>query len=479
MEDVKRYTVFISYRWTTPQHEKWVLDLAERLMEHGVDVKLDKWDLKVGQDKFRFMESMVCDKNIDRVLIICDKGYKEKADNREGGVGTETQIITPEIYKEVNQEKFIPIIAEKGEMFSSYLPIYLQTRIAIDMSSDEVYEKGYEQLIRLIYERPVNRKPALGQAPAFLFEDEKPHFKTTSLVKQLKYFLMNKPEQSNYVISEFIEEFQNSLGEFRISHEDLKVPYDEQIYTHVCEMISLRNDYIEFLSLLCKLDKSFNIDMFICFFEDIYMFTEPEGSGTYRDYQFEHYKFFITELYLYTSIILIENNKFNELNNLLTARYFVKSKYNKQLTFSEFRFYISVFDEYRNRRLDLNRISITADLLIQRSTIDKKSYKEKLIETDLLLYYIAASRCGENYWEQWFPTTYIYNARNGEQIDILKRMISERYFEKIKCLFNVSTKEEMKDIINNSKACRGYNNSFHGIPSMQSHIDADEVCKYK
>ncbi len=48
--------VFISYSWSSPQHEQWVLDLAERLSGDGVVVVLDKWDLKEGQDKHVFME---------------------------------------------------------------------------------------------------------------------------------------------------------------------------------------------------------------------------------------------------------------------------------------------------------------------------------------------------------------------------------------------------------------------------------------
>lgn len=51
--------VFISYSWTTAVHEDWVLTLATRLMENGVDVVLDKWDLKEGQDIYAFIESMV------------------------------------------------------------------------------------------------------------------------------------------------------------------------------------------------------------------------------------------------------------------------------------------------------------------------------------------------------------------------------------------------------------------------------------
>lgn len=86
--------VFISYSWSTPTHERWVLDLAEELIESGINVILDKWDLKPGQDSIDFMEQMVKDPSIDKVLIISDKGYAEKADNRSGGVGTETQIIS-------------------------------------------------------------------------------------------------------------------------------------------------------------------------------------------------------------------------------------------------------------------------------------------------------------------------------------------------------------------------------------------------
>ena len=41
--------VFISYSWTTSKHQDWVISLAERLMSDGVNVIIDKWDLKAGQ----------------------------------------------------------------------------------------------------------------------------------------------------------------------------------------------------------------------------------------------------------------------------------------------------------------------------------------------------------------------------------------------------------------------------------------------
>ena len=53
--------IFISYSWANQDHEAWVVQLATDLLESGIDVVLDKWDLKEGQDAHAFMERMVSD----------------------------------------------------------------------------------------------------------------------------------------------------------------------------------------------------------------------------------------------------------------------------------------------------------------------------------------------------------------------------------------------------------------------------------
>ena len=42
---------------------------------------------------------MVTDAEIKKVILICDKAYADKTDGRTGGVGTEAQIISGEIYE--------------------------------------------------------------------------------------------------------------------------------------------------------------------------------------------------------------------------------------------------------------------------------------------------------------------------------------------------------------------------------------------
>ena len=121
--------VFVSYSWSSDDHVAWVIRLAERLTADGVRVTIDRWDLREGQDKFAFMEQMVTDPEVDRVLVICDAEYAAKADSKTGGVGTESQIISPKVYGEVSQEKFLPLVVENNADGKPCVPTFLEGRI--------------------------------------------------------------------------------------------------------------------------------------------------------------------------------------------------------------------------------------------------------------------------------------------------------------------------------------------------------------
>src|ERR1700753_3456486 len=86
--------VFISYSWASPTHRESVRKWADRLIEDGIEVIIDIYDLKEGHDKYAFMEKMVTDSAVTHVLVVCDSTYSEKADARKAGVGTESQIIS-------------------------------------------------------------------------------------------------------------------------------------------------------------------------------------------------------------------------------------------------------------------------------------------------------------------------------------------------------------------------------------------------
>ena len=98
-----RKKVFISYSWGPEENKQWVEKLAKKLENDGIEVVIDYKNLKLGHDKYMFMEKMVNDSSIDKVLIICNSEYKKKADERIGGVGDEATIITPQVYRQAEQ----------------------------------------------------------------------------------------------------------------------------------------------------------------------------------------------------------------------------------------------------------------------------------------------------------------------------------------------------------------------------------------
>ncbi len=154
--------VFISYSWTSKEHRKWVEDLAIRLASDGVHVVVDFWDLREGQDKYAFMEQMITDTSIHRVLILMDSRYKEKADARRAGVGSESQIMSSELYGKADQRKFVPIVVERNGNGEPFVPVYLNTRIYIDLSPNSDFAEQYESLLRNIFDKPAPPTPGVG-----------------------------------------------------------------------------------------------------------------------------------------------------------------------------------------------------------------------------------------------------------------------------------------------------------------------------
>ena len=154
--------VFMSYSWTSKEHQLEVMEFATDLMEKGqMNVILDVWDARDGDDLNYFMEKNVTSPDTDFVLVILDECSNIKADNREGGVGTETVILSEEVYNHVENSKVLPIIWELDENGNPFLPYYLSSRKYFDFVND--YEDEFERLIRVIHNLPKYPKPKIGR----------------------------------------------------------------------------------------------------------------------------------------------------------------------------------------------------------------------------------------------------------------------------------------------------------------------------
>ncbi|MDE4455994.1 toll/interleukin-1 receptor domain-containing protein [Psychrobacter sp. DAB_AL62B] len=159
---------FISYSHDDEAHKEWVLKLATRLVNNGVDVILDQWDMRLGGDLPFFMERGLTE--VDRVICVCTETYVSKANMSSGGVGYEKMILTSGLMKNINSEKIIPLI--KNNIAIEVTPVFLQTKNYLDFRNETDYEKKYIELIKEIHGESIKARPALGNNPFEISESQ-------------------------------------------------------------------------------------------------------------------------------------------------------------------------------------------------------------------------------------------------------------------------------------------------------------------
>lgn len=449
---MKNPKVFISYSWSSPQHEQWVINLAKELRQAGVDVILDKWDLKEGYDAIAFMEKMVTDPEIKKVIIVSDRVYAQKADSRKGGVGTETQIISKEIYDKVKQDKFVVVIAEKDEKGEPYLPTYYKSRIYIDLSEPDSYAENFERLLRWIYDKPLYKKPELGNPPSFLSEVEQISLGTTVSFKRAIDAIKNRKSYSYGALDEYLETFTKNLEKFRI--KDYEGEFDEAVIKNIEAFLPYRNEFIQLLLTIARYDSREEfIERLHRFFESLipYMFR-PEGVISWREWDFDNFRFIIHELFLYAVATLIRLERFQQAAILLSQRYYVPGKsdygHDVMVSFTILRQYMESL-ESRNKRLDLRRLSLRADLLKERCQTTGIDFRY-LMQADFVLF-IRADLYSEGSFDRWWPDTLLYLGHFPGPFEIFARAESKRYFEKMKYLFDVQIPDDFKQLLEEYK----------------------------
>ena len=220
--------VFISYSHDSQEHKKWVLDFATQLRNNGVDAIIDQWELRPGDDLPHFMETHLSDS--DYVVMVCTDKYVEKANAGSGGVGYEKMIITADLLANIDSNKVIPIIRQYG---TREVPTFLKTKLFINLSSDNDYEFGFDELVRNFHNAPLYKKPDVGNNPFKSIEESPPQKKGDALRELMAIvvadfeggedwtnyrFLVERISISRVMLDTYIEEaVQKRL--IRIDHE--------------------------------------------------------------------------------------------------------------------------------------------------------------------------------------------------------------------------------------------------------------------
>lgn len=469
--------VFISYSWHPEKNKIWVQRLAERLIQDGVNVKLDVWDLKHGHDKYVFMEQMVKDSDIKKVLVICNEDYARKADDRTGGVGTESTIMSSDIYSLAEQTKFIPILVEKknGE---PCLPTFLKSRMYIDMSSNDIYELGYDQLLRDIYEKPLLRKPALGKMPSYLAADE-PVLLSTAYEQRMLKEKVAESTNLQTLIARYCDKLIEALDQFKVTFRgDKTSDLIEMIEKSIASMQVVNNDFMTFVDTVAS-NTECTGKQFVDFFEKLLQYYEDKDIELASSTDSWHlcndnYRFFNYELFLSFAAIMLKYERFDIIKEVVDTDYCILSnrlgRQIKALNFAEFQKHNYTLDYYKGNN-GYSSSSQVANLMRNYGGDKFNTW----VEVDILLYYLSLiyGKPGDR-MSMWYPTLSIYN----RAFEILPKIASMRYFEKAKVMFDVGDKDSFKTLLVRTKD-ELQRDAYHRIPNLKEGLSYDKVCSLR
>lgn len=168
---IKNPRVFISYTGENPENRRWVKTFVDKLRYNGVNAIVDMYHLKPGNDLAQWMTNQLC--MADKVILICDSYYAQKADSRNGGVGWETMIIQGDMMMHSLSDKYVFIVREKN--IDDGIPMYAKTKYSLQWTEEEIIEKDFQELLYYLFD--CDTEPELGEIPTDIIDKMKRSYK--------------------------------------------------------------------------------------------------------------------------------------------------------------------------------------------------------------------------------------------------------------------------------------------------------------
>lgn len=258
-------------------------------------------------------------------------------------------------------------------------------------------------------------------------------------------------------IEDYFTALSRGLEQFRIKKEG-GTYFDDLMVDSIENFLPFRNEFIVLVSTIARyrdtIETRRNLHRFL---ESLLPYMErPSTVSQWSDSDFDNFRFIAHELFLYTIAALIKSEKFDFANDIISATYYIpgKSDYGRNSTvgFNAFMTYAESF-ETRNNRLDAKRTSLRADMLEQRSHSSGFSMQD-LMQADFTLFLRdKIERANESF--TWFPVTLVYLNRFSGAFEIFARSRSSRYFEKIKPILKIASKQQLHEYLSFLESDKG------------------------
>lgn len=278
------------------------------------------------------------------------------------------------------------------------------------------------------------------------------------------------------VFSNYLKCYVERLGEYEITLQGISDinQLHQEVVKGIDALEPLREEFLTVMEMFAGSRQPILKHYLPDFFEGLLNFYEDEGISLYSgtsstELRNDHYRFFNQLLFISLSSILIENKCFDVLKAIVGSKFMVTYKsYGivRDVNFMRFREYNYTLNEFLNTGYP-KRISVTADYAAKYSGNDFP----KLVKADIMLYYISLwNHSSEMLDSYWYPELSVYNREKY----ILPNLVSRKYFEAAKVLFDVDTVSQFKALLDDTDDML-QRNGVYRVPQLKVGLMYDNV----
>lgn len=214
---------------------------------------------------------------------------------------------------------------------------------------------------------------------------------------------------------------------------------DEALVRGLSEAVPLVTEFSEVAEIVAAYDAESAVEEFLRIFEDIVSRYDQRSGfvGSFRNTDFDYYKFLGHELYVGFIAALIREEKWQQIDGVLRAQLHVRNtvREEKTVSFDDISAYTALLDEVRRDRLQKpgegRRISVRADILKDRYSSPPLSTKvswEEFCAADYFLYLRSKVQGNGSAWRSWIPWSVLYLK---EVPSFVQRSVSKDYAARV------------------------------------------------
>jgi len=231
-------------------------------------------------------------------------------------------------------------------------------------------------------------------------------------ISDLKHALESQNKPAVPLYSEYLNDIFKRLSKMKPDFTKFE-HRDDAIVKQIEDSLSISYDFIEaaaLASMYHNIDVIKTIHEHFGFFLKLYDIPD-DFYDSYHETDFDGYKFLVYEMFVSFIAELIKYGRWDSLGYILSEDLFLESRrgsrYVKIENISE---YVRSLNEFRNRRLELRRVSVMADYIkdiFENSDLSKLISHKDFLEADYFLFMRTVCKEDSTY-NIWIPRSCVY-----------------------------------------------------------------------